>query len=106
MEVSMHSLHDRDGKTRLWFDYRSDNLLDLRGNPLAIVKGEVIHNLQSEQVAFWKNGNVIDLDGSMLLRRGYRKDGPKRCALLVLAKCDDPTDRNQGTVRKAWGLPL
>jgi hypothetical protein len=98
----MHSLDDQDGKTRLWFDPRHDHLLDLRGNPLATIQGESIRDLRLEHVAFWKNGNVIDLDGRVLLRRGYRKDGPKCHVLPVLAKRDDPSGQAQRPLRKPW----
>jgi|HubBroStandDraft_2_1064218.scaffolds.fasta_scaffold556382_1 hypothetical protein len=102
----MQSLHDQDGKTRLWFDGRHDQLLDLRGNPIAIIEGEVICDLRSEHVAFWRNGNVVDLDGRVLLRRGHRKDGPERCVLPVLAKRDDPSGHAPRPVRKAWGSEI
>jgi hypothetical protein len=105
MEVAMHSLHDGDGKTRLWFDYRSDNLLDLRGNALAIVIHEMIYNLRSERVAFWKNGNVVDLDGSVLLRRGHRTDGPERHVLPELVKRHDLKGVPR-QVRKSWGSEI
>ena len=99
----MQSLHDQDGKTRLWFDGRHNQLLDLRGNPIAIIEGEVICDLRSEHVAFWRNGNVVDLDGRVLLRRGHRKDGPERCVLPVL---DYPSDHAPRPVRKAWGSEI
>jgi hypothetical protein len=102
----MHSLHDQDGKTRLWFCGRYDQLLDLRGNPIATIEGEVISNLRSEHVAFWKNGNVIDLDGSMLLRRGHRTDGPERGLLPMLVKHHDPSGGATQQVRKAWGSEI
>jgi hypothetical protein len=105
-EALMQSLHDHNGKTRLWFDGRYEKLLDLWGNPLATIKDGIIRNLRSEQVAFWKNSNVIDLDGSVLLRRGHRKDGPERRVLPVLAKRDDPSGYAPRPMRKAWGSEI
>jgi hypothetical protein len=71
----MLALQDRNGGIRLWFDGRHSCLVDRWSNVLALIKGDLIYNLRSEPVAFWQHGNVVDLDGKVLLRRCFTQDG-------------------------------
>lgn len=102
----MLSLYDRNNRIRLWFDGRTSGLVDMGGNPVAIIKGEVIHNLRCEPVASWKWESVFDLDGKMLLKKGLTEDGPgpRLIPLSVKPRCDTGDLKLQ--TRKPWGSEL
>jgi hypothetical protein len=100
----MRSLQNQRGRIRLW--YGMSFLVDLRGNPVAIVKDEVIYSLRAEPVASWKWGNVIDLDGTTLLKSGLAEDGPGprlRPLRVQVSKLDAEIEPS---MRKPWGSEL
>ena len=102
----MRSLYDLNNRIRLWFDGRTSCLVDIGGNPVAIIKGEVVHNLRCEPVASWKWESVFDLDGKMLLKKGLAEDGPgpRLVPLSAKPRCDTGDIRPQA--RKPWGSEL
>jgi hypothetical protein len=102
----MRSLHDQAGRVRLWFDGRTSFLVDLGGNPVGIVKNEVIYSLRAEPVASWKSGNVIDLDGQVLLHRGLADDGPGPRLRPLPVKVANVGPEIERSVRKPWGSEL
>ena len=103
-EVSMRSLQDRNGKISLW--YGMNFLVDLRGNPVAIVKDGLIYSLKAEPVASWKFGNVIDLDGTTLLKRGFAEDGPGPRLRPLPIKISEVGAEIESSMRKPWGSEL
>ena len=102
----MRSLHDQNGRIRLWYDGRTSFLVDLGGAPVAIVKDEVIYTLRAEPVASWKFGNVIDLDGTTLLKRGLVEDGPGPRLVLLSEKPKGDNGDISYEKRKPWGSAL
>lgn len=102
----MRSLHDQNGRIRLWFDGRTSFLVDLGGYPVAIIKGEVVYSLRAEPVASWKFGNVIDLDGTTLLKRGLAEDGPGPRLRPLRFKASNLGGEIERSMRKPWGNEL
>jgi hypothetical protein len=100
----MHSLRDREQRVRLWFDGRHRSLVDLFGNPIAAVRGDLVYSLRFEPVAFWRNGIVLDLDGTVLLRRGLAEDRPKPRVVIPLRI--EPSVETKRPTRKPWGSEL
>jgi 4-fold beta-flower domain-containing protein len=100
----MRSLQDRNGKIRLW--YGMSFLVDLGGNPVAIVKDGLIYSLKAEPVASWKFGNVIDLDGTTLLKNGRSDDGPGPRLVPLLVRPECAGDERGLQKRKPWGSEL
>jgi hypothetical protein len=105
-EVFVRSLHDRNSRIRLWYDGRTSFLVDLGGDPVAIVKDEVIYSLRAEPVASWKWGNVIDLDGTTLLMRGLAEDGPGPRLRPLRVKVSKLGADIERSMRKPWGSEL
>ncbi|SHG43884.1 hypothetical protein [Bradyrhizobium erythrophlei] len=97
----MSSLHDRQGKVRLWHDPFNGHLIDLRGYPLATVEGDRILDFWCRHVAYWKNA-VIDIDDTVLLKRGHRTDVPK----LMLAPVLRPPETPWPALTTPWGVDI
>ena len=102
----MHSLRDGNQRVRLWFDGRHRSLVDLFGNPIAAVRGDLVYSLRVEPVAFWRNGIVLDLDSTVLLRRGLAEDRPKPRVVIPLVIRIEPGGDNQRPTRNPWGSEL
>lgn len=85
----MSSLHDREGKVRLWHDSFNGHLIDLRGYPLAIVEGDRILDFRCRHVAYWRDA-VIDIDDTVLLKRGHSRDVPGLMLAPVLRPPETP----------------
>lgn len=98
----MLSVQNTDGRTRLWYDGRHSLLRDLRGIPVARIKGSKIYALNGQRVASWEDQKVVDLDGTVLLRcRSFSEIPEPRVPPVLLpheALVDRPRDQ-----RKPWG---
>ena len=102
----MRSLHDQNGRIRLWYDGPTSFLVDLGGDPVAIIRDEVVYSLRAEPVASWKYGNVIDLDGTTLLKRGLAEDGLGPRLRPLPFKASDLGAEIEPSMRKPWGSEL
>jgi hypothetical protein len=102
----MHSLRDGKQRVRLWFDGRHGSLVDLFGNPIAAIRKDLVYSLGVEPVAFWRNGIVLDVDGTVLLRRGLAEDRPKPRVIIPLTMRIEPSVENQRPTRRPWGSEL
>lgn len=102
----MRSLHDQQGRIRLWYDGPTSFLVDLGGDPVAIIKDEVVYSLRAEPVASWKFGNVIDFDGTTLLKRGLTEDGPGPRLRPLPVNVFKSDAEIKPPMRKPWGSEL
>jgi hypothetical protein len=98
----MLSVQNTDGRTRLWYDGRHSLLRDLHGIPVARIKGSKIYALNGQRVASWKDKNVLDLDGTVLLRGRSFSETPEPRVPPVLLPHEDLVERPQRQ-GKAWG---
>jgi hypothetical protein len=87
-------------------DGRTNYLVDIGGNPVAIIRKEVIYNFWSEPVAYWRWGSVIDLDGKMLLKKDLSDDGPGPRLVPLLVRPEFAGDERGLQQRKPWGSEL
>jgi hypothetical protein len=99
----MLSVQNTDGRTRLWFDGRHSLLRDLHGIPVARIKGSKIYALNGQRVASWKDENVVDLDGTVLLRCRRFSEIPEPHVRAVLLPHGDLLERPLRQTRKPWG---
>ena len=99
----MLSVQNTDGRTRLWFDGRHSVLRDLHGIPVAKIRGSKIYALNGERVAYWKDQNVVDFDGTVLLRSRRFSEIPEPRVPPVLLPHEDLLDRPRRQTRKPWG---
>jgi hypothetical protein len=99
----MRPLQDDRGGVRLWFDGRHSCLVDRWSNVLAVIKAELIYNRRSEPVAFWQHGNVVDLDGRVLLRRCLTYEGFEPSVPLGRIPRVDLGEALPRPSRKPWG---
>lgn len=98
----MLSVQNTDGRTRLWFDGRHSLLRDLHGIPVARIRGSKIYALNGQRVASWKDQNVVDLDGVVLLRCRRFSEVREPRVPPVLLPHEDLLDRPRRQ-RKPWG---
>ena len=98
----MLSVQNTEGRTRLWYDGRHSLLRDLRGIPVARINGNKIYALNGQRVASWKDKNVIDLNGTVLLRGRSFSEIPEPRVPPVLLPHEDLLDRPRRQ-RKPWG---
>ena len=98
----MISVQNTDGRTRLWYDGRHLLLRDLHGFPVARIKGSKIYALNGQRVASWKDQNVVDLDGVVLLRCRRFSEVREPRVPPVLLPHEDLLDRPRRQ-RKPWG---
>jgi hypothetical protein len=99
----MLSVQNTDGRTRLWYDGRHLLLRDLHGIPVARIKGSKIYALNGQRVASWKDNNVVDLDGTVLLRGRSFGETPEPRVPPVLLPHEDLLVRPPRRPRKPWG---
>jgi hypothetical protein len=63
----MRALFDRTGHVRIWIHPKGRWLLDLQGNPLALIMIDSVYDCNGQHLGWWDCTKIRDHHGRMLL---------------------------------------
>jgi hypothetical protein len=72
----MEALYDPLGEVYAWLDERASRIVDRRGQHVAVIRGDRVHDYQGRHLGWWDSDHFRDRSGAVaLFKQGARGMG-------------------------------